>query len=140
MRFTGARQLEHPERHRALIIDIRHIDDYTTGLRWTGSHAAAGRGAVRAVIGRPGGHGRVLCSPMAGAWRGGGLRCRVGCVHRHPVGLSLSGAAGGSGLHDLAVLGSGDDRMALGRFGSSPEPVLDGTVAPMWMRCPRWMW
>jgi hypothetical protein len=46
----------------------------------------------------------------------------------HPFGVRLSGA-GGAGRHDLATLGTGTDRLALGWYGALPEPVLSGTTA-----------
>ena len=46
----------------------------------------------------------------------------------HPNGLVLAGPAG-AGEHDLAVLGNGDEQVAVGWRGRLPEPVLDGTKA-----------
>lgn len=46
----------------------------------------------------------------------------------HPRGLVISGAAG-AGDHDLAVLASGDSKLALGWSGALPEPELKDTTA-----------
>jgi len=46
----------------------------------------------------------------------------------HPNGLVLSGARG-SGVHDLARLGSGDEQLTLGWRGTLPQPVLSGPKA-----------
>jgi hypothetical protein len=46
----------------------------------------------------------------------------------HPKGLVLSGAQRG-GTHDLAVVGSGDDRIAMRWTGRLPAPALDGAEA-----------
>ncbi|GAA4716018.1 LamG domain-containing protein [Phytohabitans rumicis] len=69
----------------------------------------------------------------AGAWRDVDLtleRRPDGSVapRAHPRGLVLSGAAGG-GIHDLATLGSGPARVALGWRGALPKPLLSGVTA-----------
>jgi len=46
----------------------------------------------------------------------------------HPGDLVLSGPAG-AGDHDLAALGTGDDRVSVGWRGKLPTPVLSGTRA-----------
>ncbi|HEX6682770.1 MAG TPA: LamG-like jellyroll fold domain-containing protein [Candidatus Limnocylindrales bacterium] len=77
--------------------------------------------------------GVVRIKDASGAWRDvdlslerrldGSIGSRV-----HPVGLTLA-AASGPGDHDLAVLGSGAEQVAVGWRGTLPEPVLNGTKA-----------
>lgn len=47
----------------------------------------------------------------------------------HPLDLSLSGAATTMGERELAGVGTGDDRVAMGWTGELPEPALDGNRA-----------
>ncbi|MFJ6195354.1 LamG-like jellyroll fold domain-containing protein [Micromonospora sp. NPDC092111] len=47
----------------------------------------------------------------------------------HPRNLRLSGAAPGSGEHEMVSLGSGDQRTSISWTGALPAPVLDGPTA-----------
>ncbi|MEU7905350.1 trypsin-like serine protease [Actinoplanes sp. NPDC049118] len=47
----------------------------------------------------------------------------------HPDELRLSGAVDVAGVHELAVLGSGSDQVAMGFDGKLPEPELTGSKA-----------
>ncbi|GAB7045295.1 hypothetical protein JCM9534A_04210 [Catenuloplanes indicus JCM 9534] len=47
----------------------------------------------------------------------------------HPRALELSGAAPGTGSHEVAAFGSGGERTGFSWTGPLPEPVLDGPTA-----------
>ncbi|GAA1753312.1 hypothetical protein GCM10009681_25390 [Luedemannella helvata] len=47
----------------------------------------------------------------------------------HPRDLKLSGPQAGSGEHELAAVGSGDERVSMSWTGELPQPVLEGSKA-----------